>query len=77
MLNHCPNLQSDGRVNRTSAFPVKSEFDSESGQTNNFRTGIQSFSVSRSAMKRQWGEQVDEFTCWVVGKGLNQMTGNF
>ena len=31
-------------------------FDSESGQTNELKTGIHSFPATRSAFKGQWGE---------------------
>ena len=44
-------------------------FDSESGQTNDFKIGIHSFPARRSALKGQSGEQAGKFTCCAVGKG--------
>ena len=44
-------------------------FDSESGQTNDFKTGIHSFPARRSAFKGQCGEQAGKFTCCAVRKG--------
>ena len=44
-------------------------FDSESGQTNDFKIGILSFPASRSALKGQCGEQAGKFTYCAVGKG--------
>ena len=43
-------------------------FDSESGQTNDFKIGIHSFPALRSAFKGQCGEQAGKFTL-AVGKG--------
>ena len=48
----------DGRVVRASASgAVDLGFDSESGQTNDFKIGIHSFPAWRSALKGQCGEQ--------------------
>ena len=44
-------------------------FDSESGQTNDFKIGIHSFSAWRTALKKQCEEQAGKFTCCAVGKG--------
>ena len=41
----------------------------ESGQTNDFKIGIRSFSAGRSALKGQCEEQARKFTCCAVGKG--------
>ena len=43
-------------------------FDSESGQTNDFKIGIHSFAARRSALGGQCEEQAGKFTC-AVGKG--------
>ena len=43
-------------------------FDFESGQTNDFETGIHSFPACRSALKGQCGKLAGKFTC-AVGKG--------
>ena len=43
-------------------------FDSESGQTNDFKIGIYSFPAWCSAFKGQCEEQAGKFTC-AVGKG--------
>ena len=51
------------------SWAVNSGFDSESGQTNNFKIGIHSFPAWRSALKGQCGEQAGKFTCCAVGKG--------
>ena len=60
-------------------------FNSESGQTNDFKIGIHSFSAGRSALKGQCGEQAGKFTYCAVGKGTKldppswcgiQMAGN-
>ena len=45
------------------------EFDSELGQTNNFKIDIHSFPAWRSALKEQCGEQAGKFPCCAVGKG--------
>ena len=44
-------------------------FDSESGQTNDFKIGIHSFPTSRPAFKGQCGEQAGKHTCCADGKG--------
>ena len=44
-------------------------FDSESGQTNDFKIGIHSFPAWRSAWKGQCGEQAGKFRCCTAGKG--------
>ena len=41
------------------------EFDSESGQTNDFKINIHSFPAGRSALKEKCGEQAGKFTCVV------------
>ena len=43
-------------------------FDSEVGQTNDFKIGIYSFFAWRSALKGQCGEQACEFACCAIGK---------
>ena len=50
------------------SWAVDSGFDSESGQTNDFKIGIHSFPAWRSALKGQCGEQAGKFTCCAVGK---------
>ena len=45
------------------------EFDSKSGQTNDFKIGIHSFPAWRSTLKGQCEEQAGKFTCCAVGKG--------
>ena len=44
-------------------------FDSDSGQTNDFKIAIQNFPARRSVLKGQCGEQAGKFTCYAVGKG--------
>ena len=44
-------------------------FDSESGQTYDFKIGIHSFPACRSAFKGQCEGQAGKFTCCTVGKG--------
>ena len=51
------------------SWAVDSGFDSESGQTNDFKIGIRSFPAWRLALKGQCGEQVGKFACYTVGKG--------
>ena len=41
-------------------------FDSESGQTNDFKNGIHSFPAWRSALKGQCEEQAGKFSCCAV-----------
>ena len=61
---------SDGRVVWTVCLlSCRLEFDSESGQTNDFKIGIHSFPAWRSALKGQCKEQAGKFTCCAVGKG--------
>ena len=63
---------SDGRVVRASASAAvkcRLEFESESGQINNFKIGIPSFPTWRSALKGQCGEQAGKFICCTVGIG--------
>ena len=61
---------SDGRVVwSVCLLSCRLGFDSESGQTNDFKIGIHSFPVCRSALKGQCGEQAGKFTCCAVGKG--------
>ena len=43
-------------------------FDSESGQTNDFKIGIRSFPACRSAFKGQCEEQAGKFSCFTIGK---------
>ena len=43
------------------------EFDSESGQTNDFKIGIHSFPAWSSTIKEQWAKQAGKFTCYEVG----------
>ena len=43
-------------------------FDFESGQTNDFKIGIDSFPARLSASKGQYGEQAGKFTCCATGK---------
>ena len=43
-------------------------FDSESGQTNNYKIGIHSFPAWCLALKKKCGEQAGKFTCCAVGK---------
>ena len=50
------------------SWAVDSGFDSESGQTNDFKIGIHSFPAWRSASKGQCGEPAGKFTCCAVGK---------
>ena len=45
------------------------KFDSESGQTNDFKIGIHSFPARHSASKGQCEEQAGTFTCCAIGKG--------
>ena len=45
------------------------EFDSESGQVNDFKIGIHSLPAWRLALKGQCEEQADKFSCCAVGKG--------
>ena len=58
----------------------------DSGQTNDFKIGFSSFPASRSALKKQCGEQAGKFTCCADGKSIwwdspswcgRQMAGNF
>ena len=46
--------------------------NSESGQTNDFKIGIHSFSAGRSALKGQCAKQARKFTCCAVGKGAKR-----
>ena len=43
-------------------------FDSELGQTNDFKVGIHSLPAWRSAFKGQCGEQAGKLTCCAIGK---------
>ena len=47
-------------------------FDSESGQTDDFKIGIHSFPAGRSAFKEQCGEHAGKFTCCAVGIGTER-----
>ena len=47
-------------------------FDSESGQTNDFKIGIHSFPAWRSALTVQCGEQAGKFSCGAVEKGTRR-----
>ena len=61
---------SDGRVVwSVCLLSCRLGFDSESGQTNDFKIGIHSFPAWRLALKGQCGEQAGKFTCCAVGKG--------
>ena len=61
---------SDGRVVwSVCLLSCRLGFDSESGQTNDFKIGIHSFPAWRSALKGQCEKQAGKFTCCAVGKG--------
>ena len=74
--NFCLTLGRAGQSNRSLRLFVlqsstsASGFDSESGQINDFNSGIHSFSACRSALKGQCGKQACKFTCCAVGKGI-------
>ena len=56
-------------MDRPSGSGTRLGFDSESGQTKDFKIDIHSFLSGRSALKGQCGEQADKFTCCAVEKG--------
>ena len=60
---------SDGRVVRTSASGAGLGFYFESGPTNDFKFGIQSFTARHLALKGQCGEKAGKFTCCAIEKG--------
>ena len=67
---NCFINSSDGRVVwSVCSLSCGLEFDSESGQTNDFNIGIHSFPASRSALKGQCEEQAGKFTSCAVWKG--------
>ena len=60
---------SDGRVVESVRLgSCRLGFDSESGQTNDFKIGIHNFRACRSALQGQC-EQAGKLTCCAVGKG--------
>ena len=69
LTDHESNNQSDGQVDRPSAFgPVDLGFDSESSPTNDLKIGIHSFPACRSILKDSV-EQTGKLACCAVGKG--------
>ena len=70
ILSEWSNYSSDGLVVwSVCLLSCRLGFDSESGQTNDFKIAIHSFPARRSALKGQCGEQAGKFTCCAVGKG--------
>ena len=71
-----PLYSSDGRVVRASALGAvvacRLGFDSESGQTNDFKFSIHSFPAWRSALKGQCGEQAGKLICCAVGNNTRR-----